>query len=288
MKNISCDNEAVLVVDDEESVSEPIVGMLRHLGFQAESVNNGYDALKALEKERYTFLLTDIQMPGMNGLELIKRTRDEYPQVSTIAMTGYIKDHSYVDVIGLGACDFIKKPFSIKNLEAKIRYAIFDRNFNQKARQQSLTDSLTGLYNQEHFFNRLRPEVMRAERQNRPLGLILLELDDFKLDNGARGNLEEDKLMQKVGRIIRTSIREGVDSGYRYGAIEFASILTDSDPDIADTILKRIKTSIVKECKLSVCTGYAQYSNGLSPRAFFMKVDDRLSMAKNKKTDNKE
>jgi len=118
--------------------------------------------------------------------------------------------------------------------------------------------------------------------------LILLELDDFKPYDGARGNLEEDKLSQKVGRIIKTRIREGVDSGYRYGAIEFAIILTDSNPDITHTIQKRIKTSILKECKLIVCTGYAQYSNGLSPRAFFMKVDDRLSMAKKKRTENKE
>ena len=110
INDIEYDSEFVLVVDDEEFVSGPIVEMLRHLGFQAESVNNGYDALKALKETPYTFLLTDIKMPDMNGLELIQRTKDEYPQVSTVAMTGYYKEYNYVEVVNSGASDFINKP----------------------------------------------------------------------------------------------------------------------------------------------------------------------------------
>lgn len=280
MDNISYDNEAVLVVDDEEIVSEPTVGRLRHLGFKAESVNNGYDALKALEKESYTLLLSDIQMPGMSGLELLKRTRDDYPEVSTIAMTGYIKDHTSVDVLGIGAIDFIKKPFGIKELETRIRHTIINRNLNRKLKQLSRTDSLTGLYNQDHFFNQLGPKVIRAEREDLPLGMILLEIDEFKIYGDMRGDLSGELLLQELGRIIKNTIREGFDSGYRYGGIEFAIILTDSDPENTYTIQNRLKASILKECKLNVHTGYAQYSNGLSPREFFMKVDNHLSMNK--------
>ncbi len=275
------------MVDDEEFVSEPIVGMLRHLGFQAESVNNGHDALKALKEKAYTFLLTDIKMPGMNGLELIQQTMDEYPQMSTIAMTGYYKEYSYVDVVNSGASDFINKPFVIEELEAKIRRAIIERDIKQKLRRLSITDSLTGLYNQRHFHTRLGDEVIRAERQNHPLALIFLDLDDFKRYNDTLGHLGGDKLLQKVGGIINANIRQGVDSGYRYGGDEFAVILIDADSDITQTIRKRIETSIREVCNLGVSVGYAQFSHGLSPEDFLTQADKRLYEAKARKTEKK-
>lgn len=281
--NIKYGNEFILVVDDEEFVSKPNVEMLRHLGFQAESESNGYDALKALKEKPFTFLLTDIKMPGMNGLELIKKTKDDFPQVSTIAMTGYSQDYSYVDVINLGATDFVTKPFSIEELEAKIRRAIIERNIKNELIQLSITDSLTGLYNQRHLFTRLREEISRTERQEYPLGLIFLDIDDFKQYNDTHGHLEGDELLQTIGRIIKTNIRQNVDSGYRYGGDEFAIILIDAGPAIPHSFQKRIKASILEECKVSVSTGYVQYSHGLSPKEFMAQVDDSLYEAKAQK-----
>lgn len=280
-------DEFVLVVDDDVFVSTPNVEMLKHLGFQAESANNGYDALKALEEKPYTVLLTDIKMPGMNGLKLIQKTRDAYPWVSTIAMTGYSQEYSYIDVVNSGASDFINKPFGIEELEAKIRRVITERNIKQELRRLSITDSLTGLYNQRHFYARLREEVLRAERQKHPLGLIFLDLDDFKQYNDTHGHLGGDKLLQRVGRIINTNIRQNVDSGYRYGGDEFAIILVDADSDITLSVQKRIKESVLEECNLSISVGYVKYSHGLSPEEFIAEVDARLYEAKAQKTENK-
>ena len=95
-------------------------------------------------------------------------------------MTGYYKEYSYVDVVNSGASDFINKPFGIEELEAKIRRVIIERNLKQELRRLSITDSLTGLYNQRHFYTRLRDEVIRAERQKHPLVLIFIDLDNFK------------------------------------------------------------------------------------------------------------
>jgi diguanylate cyclase (GGDEF)-like protein len=283
---IEYNDELILVVDDEEFVSGPIVEMLRHLGFQAESVDNGNDALKALEKKPYTFLLTDIKMPGMDGLELIQKTKLEHPHLSTVAMTGYYKEYNYVEVVNSGASDFINKPFGIEELEAKIRRAIIERNIKQELSRLSITDSLTGLFNQRHFYARLKEEVMRAERQKHPLALIFFDLDDFKQYNDTHGHLGGDKLLQQVGSIINAKIRQGVDSGYRYGGDEFAIILIDADSEIAQTIRKRIESSIREECNLGVSVGFAQFSHGLSPEAFLSEADKHLYEAKAKKATN--
>lgn len=280
---IEYSEEQILVVDDEEFVSGPVVEMLRHLGFQAESVNSSKDALKELKDKPYTFLLTDIKMPDMDGLELIRRTKGDFPHISTVAMTGYYKEYNYVDVVNSGATDFINKPFGIEELEAKIRRAIIERNIKQELSRLSITDSLTGLYNQRHFYARLKEEVMRAERQKHELALLFLDLDDFKKYNDTHGHLDGDRLLQQVGSIVNTKIRQGVDSGYRYGGDEFAIILIDANAKIAATIRKRIEKSIGEECSLGVSFGYAQFSKGMTHESLLAKADKSLYAAKAQK-----
>ena len=135
------------------------------LGFPAGTAASGPEALKILEKQGYTFLLTDMKMPEMDGMELIKNVRASFPEVSMISMTGFSEGYKYVDVINAGANDFIKKPFDLEELEAKLRRIINERNLREELSRLSITDSLTGLFNQRHFYTRMNEEILRATRQ---------------------------------------------------------------------------------------------------------------------------
>ncbi|MDY6973560.1 MAG: diguanylate cyclase, partial [Thermodesulfobacteriota bacterium] len=214
------------------------------------------------------------------GVELIRRVKEDYPHVCSIAMTGYSEEYGYVDVVNAGASDFINKHFVIEEIEAKVRRSIIERNVRQELNRLSITDSLTGLYNQRHFYARLKDEIMRAQRQKHRLALILLDLDDFKHYNDTRGHLAGDEILQKVGVIINAKIREGVDSGYRYGGDEFAVILIDAESDIATAIGTRIEKGIEIECNLGVCMGYAYFSDGMTSEAFVGKADQELYQLK--------
>jgi diguanylate cyclase (GGDEF)-like protein len=274
--DVAYGDEVILVVDDEEGIRGPVTKMLQHLGFRAEAASDGREAVEALKENRFTFLLTDIQMPEMNGLELISHVRSEYPNVCSIAMTGYEKEFKYIDVINAGATDFVNKPFGMEELEAKLKRAIVERNTRQELSKLSITDALTGLYNQRHFYARLRDEMKRAERQKHALALILLDLDDFKQYNDTYGHLAGDKLLSNIGAIIQSSIREGVDSGYRYGGDEFAVILIDADVDISQGIGKRIERAIVKECGITASMGYSSFSDETSPEELVNRADQKL------------
>jgi diguanylate cyclase (GGDEF)-like protein len=278
-------DESVLVVDDNESVSGPLVEMLRQLGFRAQSTVNGIDALEELANKPYTFLLTDMNMPEMDGMELIGHVKNDYPHICSIAMTGYTKEYKYMDVVNAGATDFINKPFGIEELEAKIKRAIVERNVREELGRLSITDSLTGLFNQRHFYARLRNEIKRTERQSRKhqLGLIILDLDNFKVYNDTHGHLAGDELLQKVGTIINACIREGVDSGYRYGGDEFAIILIDADTEIGQAIGKRIEMAIEKECGVTASMGYADFAEGMAAEDFVKKADKHLFKFKGEK-----
>jgi two-component system cell cycle response regulator len=284
-ENINYRDERVLVADDEESVREPLVEMLKHLGFQADSATNGKESLEKLKNKPYTFLLTDMNMPEMDGLELIGHVKNDYPNICSIAMTGYTKEYKYMDVVNAGATDFINKPFSLEEIEAKVKRAIVERDIRQELSRLSITDSLTGLFNQRHFYGRLKDEIKRSERQKQKqqLSLILLDLDNFKNFNDTHGHLAGDDLLQKVGNIINACIREGVDSGYRYGGDEFAIILIDADKDIGRAIGKRIENAIEEECGISASMGYANFEVGMTPEDFVGKADEYLFKFKGEK-----
>ena len=281
-EEITYKNESILVVDDEKDVRETVVEMLTNLGFQVRSVSNAQEALQELDKGECGFVLTDIKMPGMDGLELIRQIKTSYPDVCSIAMTGYSQEYGYVDVIDAGAADFLDKPFGIEELEAKVKRVMIERNIKRELGKLSITDSLTGLYNRRHFFTRLNEELMRAERQQQELALIFLDLDDFKRYNDTYGHLSGDSLLQKVGKIINANIRQGVDSGYRYGGDEFAIILVEADEALAHKIGRRIQKAIEEQCKLGASIGYASLG-GLSANEILARADESLYEAKRHK-----
>lgn len=276
---VNYSNERILIVDDDPGLRETLEKLLETVGLPSESVSNGQAALKRLKEGDYTIILIDVKQPDMDGMSLIKKVWNEF-EVNSIAMTGYSVGYNYVDVINAGASDFIKKPFGIGELEAKIRRIITEREMRKELNRLSITDSLTELYNQRHFYERLQDEVTRAERQKYPLSLILMDLDNFKEYNDNHGHLAGDDILRSAGNIIQSCIRDGVDSGYRYGGDEFAVILIDADLDIAQEIGDRIERAFEKSSKVTVSTGYARFLSGMTVKDLVATADKDLYRAK--------
>ena len=257
--NIDKTKDSILVVDDDQRVCEVLKELFGAMQFPTASSLSGEEALRMLKEKQYTFLLADMKMPEMNGMELIRRTRENFPSVSVVAMTGYTDEYQYVDIINAGANDFVKKPIDIAELEAKIVRCISERDLRKELSRLSITDSLTGLFNQRQFYMRLREEIVRSTRQKHSLALILMDLDNFKEYNDKHGHIAGDEALRDVGKAILRSIREGVDSGYRYGGDEFGIILIDSDLSIAQEIGKRVHLAIRDNGELRASLGYAVY-----------------------------
>jgi diguanylate cyclase (GGDEF)-like protein len=226
-------------------------------------------------------------MPGIDGLELIKRSKKSHPEICAIAMTAYSREYNYVEVINTGATDFVNKPFVIEELEAKIKRAIIERNIRQELQKLSITDSLTGLYNQRHFYARLNEEIARAKRQKYSLALILLDLDDFKRYNDNYGHLAGDELLQKVGKVINRNVREGVDSGFRYGGDEFAVVLIDANELVAKMMSDRIEKGIEEECGITASTGTVIFADNLTAEMLVEEADRRLYGSKDQRNNVK-
>ena len=270
-----------MLVDDNAMTLAIIEEVLRGLGFSASIASNGMEALQSVQFEPYSFLLLDMNMSDLKGFEAVQMVARNAPDTSVIAMTPHqVEDYRYIDLIRSGAADFIKKPVDLEELEAKLVRIIHDRDLKKELSELSITDPLTNVYNRRHLFNRLKEEMVRASRQKRPLSLMLLDLDKFKEYNDTRGHIAGDDLLRNAAHLIGKSIREGVDSVYRYGGDEFAVILIDAEPPVAADIGKRIQQAFKESGQISSSIGWIMYKENMTVTDFVSEADRFLYQAK--------
>ena len=107
--------------DDDRTVLNMLVECMSFMGLSADVANNGKEALSFLERIHYDIIITDLIMPEVDGMELIKITRIKYPSTDILVISGYSDEHDFSDLINAGATDFIAKPFKSGELQAKIQ-----------------------------------------------------------------------------------------------------------------------------------------------------------------------
>jgi diguanylate cyclase (GGDEF)-like protein len=110
----------------------------------------------------------------------------------------------------------------------------------------------------------------------------MFDLDNFKKYNDFHGHLEGDRVLRRIGEIIKNSIRNNVDSGYRYGGDEFAALLIGASLDQALTIAERIRSSIEESGfkSITVSIGLTEYRDGFDLERFVKSADDAMYVAK--------
>jgi signal transduction histidine kinase/DNA-binding response OmpR family regulator len=136
------DTVKIIVVDDEDIVLSLICDTLEEEGYAIRTASNGEDALKHIESEDYDLLISDIRMPGMDGIELVRRARDIQPEIGVIFMTGYANLNSAKNAIKQGAFDYIMKPFEISEIRKAVKDAI---RIKKEAEEKSSDHQLSSL-----------------------------------------------------------------------------------------------------------------------------------------------
>jgi two-component system, cell cycle response regulator len=221
--------DKILIIDDEEANLDLMRNYIDSFGFDCDTASGGNKAVEKLQSGSFTIVLTDMVMPGMDGMEVLQHIREHHPKIGVIVITGYGQAFSYTSVIKAGASDFITKPFNPDELEAKLRRLIRELHLVRRLEHHSIYDALTGLHNRRYFESKLLSEAQRADRQRYTLFLQMIDVDNLKGHNDENGHLGGDQLLQTVGTILQQSIRENVDWAFRYGGDEFAIIFVQME-----------------------------------------------------------
>ncbi len=238
--------QRLLLVDDDPTVLALTSEFLKTLGMEFHTARNGKEALKLLEGSPFTIIITDLIMPVMDGMSLIKVVKTKWPDIDIVVMTGHGREFSYTSVIKAGASDFIQKPFNFDELKAKLNRIIRERNLRALLKRLSLRDPLTDLYNRRFFEEKLEEEAERSARQNYPLFLIMVDLDNFKFLNDSKGHQQGDKILRYLAQILKASTRNHVDTICRYGGDEFVITIPQASVEQALQIAERIRTKYLE------------------------------------------
>ncbi|HEY5974265.1 MAG TPA: response regulator [Geobacteraceae bacterium] len=111
----------ILVVDDEENARIGLSKLLAKEGFLVDSVANGYEALNYLRQQEVNLIVTDINMPEMNGIAFLKELNKNYPNSNVIMITAYGGVESYIEAMSLGAFEYLNKPVKIDELKSILK-----------------------------------------------------------------------------------------------------------------------------------------------------------------------
>jgi two-component system cell cycle response regulator len=279
----------VLIVDDAPDTLEIIQKLLHYEGYAVTVASTGEEGIKKVEAEKPEVVLMDINLPGMDGTEALRRIRGINPFQCVIMLTAFATVDNAIQALKEGASDFVKKPFENDHLIHIVNQCVEKsktlrekEKLEEEVRRLSLTDDLTSLYNHRHFFKTLEAELTRLKRQKTSLSLLMFDLDNFKRYNDSYGHLEGDKVLKSIGEIVKQSIRYNVDSGYRYGGDEFAVLLIGASLDQALTIAERIRSSIEQLGfeNITVSIGLSEYRTPFDLEGFVKSADDALYLAK--------
>ncbi len=280
----------ILIVDDEDMVLEVMSNYIVSFGFNSFTASDGKEAIDLLKKHTFNIVLTDINMPEMNGIELLHYVTEHYPDTGVIVVTGISEDYSYVDVINAGAIDYMTKPFEGSELLAKLKRVIREQAMVFKLQEMSIRDSLTNLYNRRYFDFKIQEEISRAVRQSYQVFISFIDVDNFKAYNDSYGHQAGDNLLVAVGQTIQNCARSKVDFSFRYGGDEFAVIITQTTREQALLVSERIISSFMQFefGKTSLSCGLAQFTRNkdlewqVDIDNFIAKIDQALYTAKDR------
>jgi len=261
----------ILLAEDDPVTRMLMTRFLKKAGYEVDAVANGSQALDKMTKRYYPMLVTDWEMPEMDGVSLCKAVRNLQLDGYVYALLLTARDSKEHIIAGLeaGADDYLIKPVHeaelvarlnagrrILNLEHSLRVA------NQRNRILSITDALTGAHNRRYLMEQLPRELERCRRYAYPLSVLMCDIDHFKAINDTHGHAAGDDVLQQFAARAQKSIRTNSDWIARYGGEEFLIVLPETAYEGALFVAEKIRMLIA-------ATPFAMRSNDTPVTASF-------------------
>jgi diguanylate cyclase (GGDEF)-like protein len=228
---------AILLAEDDPVTRMLMTRFLKKAGYEVDAVADGTEALEHMTKRYYPFLVTDWEMPEMDGVELCKAVRnlqlDGY--VYALLLTARNAKEHIIAGLEAGADDYLVKPVHEPELIARLntgrRILALEHSLraaNERNRILSVTDPLTGAFNRRYMMEQLPRELERCRRYGNPLSVIMCDVDHFKQVNDVMGHSAGDDVLQQFVARMQRSIRANSDWVARLGGEEFLIVLPET------------------------------------------------------------
>lgn len=284
----------VLIVDDSEQARLAVKDALKGIFSSFVEADDGLSAIKAFVEEKPGFIVTDIEMPSINGFRFIStvRSMDDGADIPIIMLSGTTNSLKMkLTGFNLGASDFVLKPFESEELVARVKSLLRMRHILDELKEKNVlleklavTDDLTGLNNRRHFFESVKEQISLGLRHGFKIACMLIDIDHFKLINDTYGHDIGDEVLKKTGRLLN-SCKRGGELLARLGGEEFVMCLFNTDSKSAELAAERFRSLIkLYDFSLPNCPGLkitASIGVAVYPQNAEFTIDELLKAADN-------
>lgn len=222
-------------------------------------------AIPMLEINSVDIILLDLGLPDGNGLDTLVKVHALAPEVPIVVLSQVEDEAMAVKAVRIGAQDFlVKTHITSQQLSRSVRYAMERRQLQEHLHRLAHHDALTGLPNRKLFYDRLARAVAGARRHQRPLALMLLDMDDFKKINDTHGHHVGDELLRQVANRLSVCLR-ATDCVARLGGDEFIVYVADlADVQDAARVAQKILDSLSAPYRVDDLSFHAHSSLGIA------------------------
>lgn len=298
-KSNKLDKQTLMIVDDNQSNLDAMEALFDFM-YKVVLKNNAKGAIDYAMKEEVDLILLDVGMPHMNGYEACEllKSNELTAHIPIIFVTAAGSPDEEEKGLLLNAVDYIVKPIHLPILNVRVRNQMALVQSRKKLEELSSVDGLTGAYNRRQLDTMLLQHYASTIRHGHCLGLLMIDIDNFKQYNDNYGHVKGDECLRQVAEAIMSVRRRESDVVGRYGGEEFAIVLPETDVEgaliVANKVLSQVQqlniqhTANMPYQKVTVSIGLAvfeaknHYQQEISVEEFVHQADEQLYAAKDK------
>lgn len=238
----------VLIAEDSLVTSMNLAKNISSWGYEVVMAQNGWEAWSMIKKESIRLAILDWMMPGINGLHLCKKIRQELNDhnskyIYIILLTGKDQQEDIIAGLSAGADDYMVKPANLLELKVRLQNGSRIIDLEDKRIHLASYDSLTNLWNRNRIFEFLEEELERSSREGQETGTIMVDIDNFKNVNDTYGHFIGDIVLVEVAARLKDSIRL-YDKIGRYGGDEMLIVLPNCNQTRIAQIAERLRLTV--------------------------------------------
>jgi len=252
----SARSPTILLIDDDADTRYLFESALAEEGYRILQAPNGFGGVELALQDQVDIVLLDVMLPDIDGFEcchqLTERLAENCPPI--LMITGLDDEVSINRAFEAEVTDFIPKPVNIPVLINRIKRVLRERELvqrlesvNSQLLKASQTDGLTKIANRHYFQMFLRREWSRLAREQKPLAILLCDLDAFKQYNDSHGHLAGDVCLQQFATVLNASVNRATDLAARYGGEEFILLLPNTSVEGLRTVDDRIRRRLAEK-----------------------------------------
>lgn len=277
----------ILYVEDEADAREQFTLFLKRLTGNLLVAENGADGLELYRQHHPQIIITDIQMPVMDGLGMAQEIRRLDNTVQIIVLTAHEQIDYLKQSINIGINKYITKPVNGVELSNALIDCSQKLLSDEALRLAARTDLLTGLVNRRELDDRFRAEKSLSERHGTSLSIVIVDIDHFKHVNDTYGHLAGDRILINIAYILASSLRTEDVCG-RWGGEEFLLLLPHIERDSAAVVAEKLRCAVEnthtewegQTIDVTISLGVAAFKPGMSQEECVAAADGALYRAK--------